>query len=166
MERLHTSKPGKSITRLFLLLSQFICNNNISITNKDNTHFQFEIICSFYHTGSCSTPKIIWDERALSFIIKLFQLFQLNDLYTPNSKKVVFWTVALCIAQCCMPRPQSIVVHIASKANTRISLSHRRHLCFLKIRYSLGLIPWCVAVLVCNNAQCTMQQFRRQPFLN
>ena len=29
-----------------------------------------------------------------------------------------------------------------------------------------SLHPWCIAVWVCNNTQCTMQQFRRQPFLN
>ena len=29
-----------------------------------------------------------------------------------------------------------------------------------------SLHPWCVAVWVCNKAQCTMHQFRRQPFLN
>ena len=27
-----------------------------------------------------------------------------------------------------------------------------------------SLHPWCFAVWVCNNAQCTMQQFIRQPF--
>ena len=26
--------------------------------------------------------------------------------------------------------------------------------------------PWCFAVWVCNNTQCTIQQFSRQPFLN
>ena len=28
-------------------------------------------------------------------------------VYTSNSKKVVFWIVVLCIAYCCIPRPQS-----------------------------------------------------------
>ena len=28
-------------------------------------------------------------------------------IYTPNSKKVVFGIVALCIAYCCIPKPQS-----------------------------------------------------------
>ena len=28
-------------------------------------------------------------------------------MFTPNSKKVVFWIVALYIALCCIPRPQS-----------------------------------------------------------
>ena len=28
-----------------------------------------------------------------------------------------------------------------------------------------SLHPWCFAAWVCNNTQCTMQQFRRQPFL-
>ena len=42
---------------------------------------------------------------------------------------------------CCMPRPQSIVVHIASMANTRTSLSHSWHLqCYLKIRYIHGAL--------------------------
>ena len=37
---------------------------------------------------------------------------------------------------CCLPRPQTIMVHIASMANTRMSLSHSRHLqCYLEIRY-------------------------------
>ena len=30
-----------------------------------------------------------------------------TTVYTPNSKKVVFLNVALCIAHCCIPRPQS-----------------------------------------------------------
>ena len=52
---------------------------------------------------------------------------------------------------CCMPRPQSIVFHIASMANTRKSLSHSRYLqCCLKFRYIHG------ATWVCNNTQCTM----------
>ena len=32
-------------------------------------------------------------------------------------------------------------------------------------QYTNLLHPWRVAVWVCNNAQCTMQQFRRQLFL-
>ena len=41
----------------------------------------------------------------------------------------------------CMPRPQSIVVHIASLANTRIPLSHSRYLqCYLKIRCIHGAL--------------------------
>ena len=47
-------------------------------------------------------------------------------------------------------------------ANTRMPLSRSRHLqCYLKIRYIHGALR-----RVCNNAQCTMQQFRRQPFFN
>ena len=39
---------------------------------------------------------------------------------------------------CCMPRPQGIVVHIASMAKTRMSLSYSRHRqCYLKIRYTM-----------------------------
>ena len=34
------------------------------------------------------------------------------------------------------------------------------------ILFKNSLHPWCFAVWVCNNTQCTMQQFRRQPFLN
>ena len=42
---------------------------------------------------------------------------------------------------CCMTRLQSIVVHIASMANTRMSLSHCRYLqCYLKIRYIHGAL--------------------------
>ena len=42
---------------------------------------------------------------------------------------------------CCIPRPQSIVVHIASMATTRMSLSHSKHLqCYLKIRYIHGAL--------------------------
>ena len=42
---------------------------------------------------------------------------------------------------CCMPRPQSIVVHIASMANARTSLSYSRQLqCYLKIRYIHGAL--------------------------
>ena len=61
-----------------------------------------------------------------------------------------------------MPRLHSIVLHIASMANTRMLLSHNRHVPAMLFKNSLH--PWCVAVWVCNNAQCTMQQFRRQPF--
>ena len=42
---------------------------------------------------------------------------------------------------CCMPRPQSIPFHIASMANTQMSLSHSRYLqCYLKIRYIHGAL--------------------------
>ena len=42
---------------------------------------------------------------------------------------------------CCIPRLQSIVVHIASMANTRMSLSHSRHLqVYLKICYIHGVL--------------------------
>ena len=41
----------------------------------------------------------------------------------------------------CMPRPQSSVVHIASMANTRMSLSHSRHLqCYLKINFVTSMV--------------------------
>ena len=41
---------------------------------------------------------------------------------------------------CCMPRPQSIVFHIASMATTRMSLSHSRYLqCYLKFVTSMML---------------------------
>ena len=64
---------------------------------------------------------------------------------------------------CCMPRPQNIVVHIASMANTRISLSHSMYLqCYLKLCYIHGALRSEYATM--RNAQ--MQQFRRQPFLN
>ena len=53
---------------------------------------------------------------------------------------------------CCMPRPQSIVFHIASMAPAML--------------FKNSLHPWCFAVWVCNNTQCTMQQLRRKPFLN
>ena len=43
--------------------------------------------------------------------------------------------------QCCMPRPQSILFHIAFMANTQMSLSHSRYLhCYLKIRYIHGAL--------------------------
>ena len=54
---------------------------------------------------------------------------------------------------CCMPRPKSIVVHIASMANTRISLSHSRHLqCYFEIRYIDGALRSGYATV--RNAQC------------
>ena len=54
---------------------------------------------------------------------------------------------------CCMPRPQSIVFHIASMANTRMSLSHSRYLqCYLKIRYIHGALRSGYATI--GNAQC------------
>ena len=41
----------------------------------------------------------------------------------------------------CMPRPQSIVVHIASMATTRMSQFHGKQLqCYLKIRYIHGAL--------------------------
>ena len=55
---------------------------------------------------------------------------------------------------CCMPRPQSIVLHIASMANTRMSLSHSRYLqYYLKIRYIHGALRSGYATI--RNAQCT-----------
>ena len=54
---------------------------------------------------------------------------------------------------CCMPRPQSIVFHIASMANTQMSLSHSRNLqCYLKIRYIHGALRSGYATI--RNAQC------------
>ena len=62
---------------------------------------------------------------------------------------------ALCIAHCCMPRPQRIVVHIASIVNTRMSLSHSRNLqCYLKIVYIHGALRSGYATM--RNAQCAM----------
>ena len=41
---------------------------------------------------------------------------------------------------CCMPRPQSIVFHIASMATTRMSLFHSKYLqCYLKFVTSMML---------------------------
>ena len=58
---------------------------------------------------------------------------------------------------CCMPRPQSIVVQIASIANTRMSLSHSRHLqCYLKIRYIQDALRSGYATMrsaQCNNSE-------------
>ena len=55
--------------------------------------------------------------------------------------------------RCCMPRPQSILFHIASIANTRMSLSHSRYLeCYLKIRYIHGALRSGYATI--RNAQC------------
>ena len=52
-----------------------------------------------------------------------------------------------------MPRPQSIAVNIASIANTRMSLSHSRHLqCYLKTRYIHGALRSGYATM--RNAQC------------
>ena len=54
---------------------------------------------------------------------------------------------------CCMPRPQTIVFHIASVANTRMSLSHSRYLqCYLNIRYIHGAL-WSRYATI-HNAQC------------
>ena len=54
---------------------------------------------------------------------------------------------------CCMPRPQSILFHIASMANTRMSLFHNRYLqCYLKIRYIHGALRSGYATI--RNAQC------------
>ena len=51
----------------------------------------------------------------------------------------------------------------ASMANTRMLLSHSRHLqCYLKIRYIHGALRSGYTTM--RNAQCAMQQFRRQPF--
>ena len=45
------------------------------------------------------------------------------------------------IVHYCIPRAQSIVVHIASMATARMSLSHSRQLqCYLKIRYIHGAL--------------------------
>ena len=54
---------------------------------------------------------------------------------------------------CCVPRPQSILFHTASMANTRMSLSHCMHLqCYLKIRYIHGALRSGYATI--GNAQC------------
>ena len=54
---------------------------------------------------------------------------------------------------CYMPRPQSIVIHIASMAYIRMPLSHSRHLqCYLKIRYIHGALRFGYATML--NAQC------------
>ena len=54
---------------------------------------------------------------------------------------------------CCMQGPQSIVFHIASMANTRMSLSHSKYLqCHLKIRYIHGALRSGYATI--RNAQC------------
>ena len=67
-------------------------------------------------------------------------------LYTPISKKVVFWIVALCIAQCCIPRRQSTM----DVANLYIlACQDRKALCST-------LLPWlthecrCLIVGTCN----------------
>ena len=54
---------------------------------------------------------------------------------------------------CCMLRPQSILFHIASMANTQMSLSHSRYLqCHLKICYIYG--PLWSGYVTIRNAQC------------
>ena len=54
---------------------------------------------------------------------------------------------------CCMPRPQSNVIHISSMASTRMSLSHRRYLqCYFKICYIHGALRSGYATI--RNAQC------------
>ena len=95
----------------------------------------------------------------------------MEEQYTPNSIKIVL-ELNCCIVHCallhtqtakhhgcnetvhcCMPRPQSIVFHIASMANTRMSLSHNRYLqCYLKIRYIHGALRSGYAAI--RNAQC------------
>ena len=63
---------------------------------------------------------------------------------------------------CCMPRPQSILFHIASVANTRMSLSHSRYLqCYLKIRYIHGALRPGYATI--RNVQCNNSE--DNPFL-
>ena len=56
-----------------------------------------------------------------------------------------------------MPRPQSIVVHIASIANTRMSLSHSWRLQrYLEIRYIHGALRSRYATIryaQCNNSE-------------
>ena len=52
-----------------------------------------------------------------------------------------------------MPRPERIVLHIASMANARMSLSHSRYQqCYLKIRYIHGALRSGYATI--RNAQC------------
>ena len=56
---------------------------------------------------------------------------------------------------CCMPRPQSILFHIASMANTRMSLSHSRYLqCYLKSRYIYIHDALRFGYVTIRNAQC------------
>ena len=93
--------------------------------------------------------------------------FPVNVLHAPNSKKVVSELLHCALlhtqtamhhvcnefVHCCMTRPQNIVVHIASMANTRMSLSHSRYLqCYLKNRYNHGALRSGFATTC--NAQC------------
>ena len=90
--------------------------------------------------------------------------------YTHNSKKVVFWIVVLCIAHCCIPRPQRFVFSNKIAPSTLVAWLIHECCCLLVSIYDAIfknlLYQWCIAVWVCSNAQCTMQQFRRQPFFN
>ena len=67
-------------------------------------------------------------------------------------------------AHCCMPRPQNIMVHIASMANTRMSLSHSRRLqCYLKTRYIHGALRSGYATMrneQCNNSEDNLYWIR------
>ena len=57
------------------------------------------------------------------------------------------------LLHCAMPRPQRIVVHIASMSKTRMSPSHSRHpQCYLKIHYINGTLRSRYTTL--RNAQC------------
>ena len=70
-----------------------------------------------------------------------------------KQKKGASFRICNEFVHCCMPRPQSIVVNIASNANTRMSLSHSRHLqCYLKTRYIHGALRSGYATM--RNAQC------------
>ena len=105
--------------------------------------------------------------RSHVFLWQKHNLLEYYIVYTPNSKMVVFWIVALCIAHCCIPRPQRTMdgtnFYIVACQDRKalwstlllflMSLSHSRHLqCYLKIRFIHGALRSGYATM--RNAQC------------
>ena len=122
--------------------------------------------------SSCYQNKFaITITNTITIIIILIDFYKREDCdYTPNSEKgcLLNCCIVHCallhtqiakhhgcnqVVHCCMPRPQIIVFHIASMANTRMPLSHSRYLqCYLKIRYIHGALRSGYATI--HNAQC------------
>ena len=152
-------------------------------TKLDWTKYEVELKCRFQERISKNARQCLLQKRVtlIRIITKsqydahtspiCYNFKLVNLINTPNSKKVFFWIVALCIAHCCIPRPQStmdvtnlcIVACQDRKAfcSTLLPwlihkcrcLMHSRYLqCYLKIRYIHGALQsWYVTI---RNARC------------
>ena len=117
-------------------------------------------------TASCSTqPKkfrnqLLWLQQCMC--IHLIQKWLSSELLHCALRIVAYPERKAPWMRCneyCMTRPQSILLHIASMANTRMSLSHSRHLqCYLKIRYIHGALRSGYATM--RNVQCNNSEYK------